>query len=371
LFDLGRTGFLGALRVHPLLRGFGLASLLHVRLLHLSHHVFHVLRVRETTTTTNLISLHLGRKHGLVQVGTWDGSIITTKHVRENVLGQIRRQMKYLGMEEPSIDLGEAVAASAASAASSKCSALTRGRSDQILSFVARHSGDRDVNLFRQYWMLYEPIESNLVYLCTEAVLPPDSSYSGPPSADPQSCGQLISAVEHPYFLVVSPEDSPAEAAGSVPSIGAYSMVLTSQDHTGYFRTFSIYAANPSPAVAAPAACADSSSTAAASLAPAYDSASYRHALLHFFCHLCAGASNRHETHRYVDGDPGRAYTTQPFVHPIEHIQFSTPVWFGAAFLALEEALTARGDAAIHGWVPRTSTGPMVLLERSFEQKET
>jgi hypothetical protein len=68
----------------------------------------------------------------------------------------------------------------------------------------------------------------------------------------------------------------------------------------------------------------------------------------------------------------------------VAHVQFSTPEWFGRAFLALEERILASdsdghsssiggGEQLAHvpppdqGWAPYSARGPMVLLERTFE----
>jgi GNAT superfamily N-acetyltransferase len=429
LFDGGETGFLQALRVHPALRGFGLSSLLHARLISLAQRVFHVRRVRETTTTTNDISLHLGRKHGLTRTRAFDCGIIPTKRCAEAILPQIRRQLAFLGVPEPPLDLqlldGEEDASTAASSSSSSSSSsqplpsLVRGTSEQVLRFVSQHATDDDVNLLRQYWMTYAVTTENLVYLCTEAVLPQGVQYNGRPSRDPQNPGHLLCATQHPYFLVTSPVSATAAASSSAPAaaasppssspsaacpIGAYSIVLTSQDLQSCFRTFSLHAARPPVAASGKEGASEASSSSSSSGKPEWDSDSYRHALLHMHYHLSAAVHNRHETaafHVVVDDPPATsaglgaaavasagsssAYTTAPYAaREVAHVQFSTPEWFGRAFLALEERMieqegsessssSSSDEERFHvpppgqGWAPYSARGPMVLLERTFE----
>ena len=371
LFDSGSTGFLHALRVHPSFRGFGLASALHSRCVHLASEVYRVSAVRETTTEANRVSLHLGFKHGLRAVNWFDCEHFSVGYARDELLPRVRSQLRYLGAADPTLDLLPA---------GSAAPRPTRGDSGQVLRLIAAHPSDPDLRLLRVYWMAYEPTEANLVYLCSEAVLPAES-HSNATSVDPENPGQLLCATQHPYFLAVStleegmeqveaaglgagesaePVDgasaapsvesdgastsasTSASASSSVPCppIGAFSLALTTADASGWLRTFSLFSPSP-PSDAA---------------VPSYATASYRRMLQQFAYQLLAATSNRHETAEYrckaaeTEAAPSRPYSTAVFAHPISRVQTSTPTWFAAAFAELEAKINAEsGSAAASG----------------------
>lgn len=386
LFDSAQTGYLQALRVHPMFRGFGLASLLHSRLLSLAERVYHCHRVRETTSHGNQISIHLGRKHGLVMgVGReYDCGFFTREQAREMV-GRLEKQISFLGIT-PSAEILQLETKNVHEQLdlTFHSSPLRRGRSSQVLSLTSQHPHDPNLILLRQYWMLYEVTEDNLVYLCSEVVLPPSENQATDTTMDssldrhqprqrrrrrrrnlsafdPKQPGKLLAAVETPYFLVVSPEEEEKEegekedaSAEATTPIGAFSISVTSKDHSGLFRTFSLYSPTPAAYTAAATESSNSSSSPSSSFPSSIDtpahparSLSYIHLLRHFHYHLRAALENRHETAEFRADDTGlpiagTEYTERRYEKGvIENIQSSSPCWFSRVFQEVQEWMQA------------------------------
>lgn len=337
LFDDGTTGFLQALRVHPAFRGFGLSSLLHARLLHVARSVYHVKRVRETTSHDNNISIYLARKHGLSCVREFVWGMFDRLQA-ETMLRQVDAQLAFLSGE------GDGAAADLPASSSDvdldlARGPLRRGHSDQVLDLVARHASTGSaIDTLCQYWMVYEPTENNLVYLCSEAVLPPGEierrrNLSG---VDPTRPDHLLCATETPYFLVVSHDSSKDDASladVSASPIRAFALSLVSRDQVGPLRAFTLYTPGPTTS----------------NFESIWHSANYRHLLLHFAYQLRAALDGRHETGAFKCDDTGRplaetVFTTAIADEPMHSVQATTPRWFVDAFQRLQTRLDANKD---------------------------
>ena len=239
----------------------------------------------------------------------------------EQALEQSERQLQFLGVPADSIDIDL------------KRGCVRRGRSSAVLKLVEKHAKDESLNLLRCYWMLYQVTENNLVYLCTEAVLPPECKERNYSAVDPKRPEHLLCATETPYFLVTAGE--------SKEEIDAFGISLTSRDASGPMRTFSLHTATPA-AVTAKGPQAEE----------VYNTLEYRRMLQLWTYQLRAAYHQRHETAAYrCDPSTGRplpdtVFTTRKYEHAILNVQSSTPTWFSAAWQRLQRKIDATDSSS-------------------------
>ena len=158
--DGGTTGWLCALRVHPLFRGLQLSSHVHSHLIAASQRRPGVLRLRETTASNNTVSLHLAAKHGFEVV--YD-SAYTYLHREQHAsrMEWVERQLLKRGVALPDVRLREE--------ATDGSGWLSRGTGEQLLALQrAKQSTSPDFRYMVIYWIVYEWTADNARMLTEE-----------------------------------------------------------------------------------------------------------------------------------------------------------------------------------------------------------